>query len=170
MEFLIFGKGCHTCVNVSTIHLQLGYWIFTSEYRVKLECNYFCAAVLEEYDTLIIATHQKPTKTIYTILCWWYCKLKLSYLWFVCLTTTHTHALKLTKLHGETTLRTLRQIICMEEQVVTEKLTLEPSPVEFYSMHPLHWCSCLSSAQGTSPPPVYPSWSDMNKETCMDDQ
>ena len=53
---------------------------------------------------------------------------------------TNTHALQLTKLlyiHGEATLRILRQV-CMEEQVVMYKLTLEHSPVEFYPNKMLH--------------------------------
>ena len=69
------------------------------------------------------------------IICWWYCKLKSAYLWFVYFTTTPTHALKLTKLHGEATLRILGQV-CMEEQVVMYKLTVEHGPVE-YNYHDL---------------------------------
>ena len=75
-----------------------------------------------------MAILQKPNKIFYTILCWWYCKLKFAYLWFVCLTTTHTHVLKLTKLY-EVTLKILRQV-CKEEQVVMNKLTVEQGPVE----------------------------------------
>ena len=73
---------------------------------------------------------------------WWYCELKSAYLWFACFTTTHTHVLKLTKadkIYGKATLRILRQV-CMEEQVVMYKLTLEHSPMEFYDNSLFHCC------------------------------
>ena len=45
--------------------------------------------------------------------------------------------LKLTKLDGEATLRILRQV-CMEEQVVMDKLTLEQDPAESYPTYLLY--------------------------------